>query len=354
MGSIKVRGVIQTTNVSQSKALMTTQIKVKEILELYRIDADINRDLNYARLPKIMNYIKSIDNEIGIFFPSIVCSFPDNPNEYYDSKEMELTIPNDIKLTVIDGQHRLKSLDQLVLKRELDENTLNEILESELTMQLYFGLSKEDERILFADMNSNSKRVSMSLITSYDAREIMNVLIKDLYNISKPLQSIKVEFNKSRIVRPTNTDFITSVRLKKFVMQLLFGKQNINMKEEQLIKDNYDDILTFLERFFRVFVEVLPEEPGNVLQYVLGLEPMQNAIALYLHQRIIVEKSKGIYWIHDWEEEVKPLEKINWSPKNPLWRQYMLTSRAKTPYEFNLFIEHVDKDLMIIIKEQIN
>ena len=349
MYNIKLRGGIQPIDKEGHKGLMTTQIKIRDILTIYRIDPEINRDLSYNRLPKIINYLDSFDSELGIYFPSIVCSFPESPIEYYDLENMELQIPSGTKLVVIDGQHRLKSLEQYMTKSHFIEERKEAILNSNLTLQLYFGLTKKDEKSLFADMNSNSKRVSMSLITSYDTRDVSNILIKELYQISKPLQSVKVEFNKSRLVRPTNTDFSTSVRLKKFVTILLFGKKSTNMKEEKLIKAHYDDIISFLERFFRTFIEVLPSEPGNVLKYVLGHEPLQSAIAHHLNKRIITESNNEIKWVINWEEEVMNLKKMDWSIKNPVWRPYMLTSRANTPYEFYLFIESEESKLISIL-----
>ncbi|WP_342499370.1 DNA sulfur modification protein DndB [Bacillus sp. FSL W7-1034] len=349
MFNIKLKGGIQPINTEGNKGLMTTQIKVRDILNIYRIDPEINRDLSYNRLPKIINYLDSFDSDLGIYFPSIVCSFPGSPLEFYDMEKMELEISEGVRLVVIDGQHRLKSLEQYMTKSHFNEDKKEEILNSDLTLQLYFGLTKTDEKSLFADMNSNSKRVSMSLITNYDTRDITNILIKELYQISKPLQSVKIEFNKSRLVRPTNTDFSTSVRLKKFVSILLFGKKSTNMKEEKLIKEYYDDILSFLERFFLVFIEVLPSEPGNVLKYVIGHEPLQSAIAYHLHKRIITECTNKVKWIINWEEEVIQLEKIDWSTKNPIWQPHMLTSRANTPFEFDLFIDSEENKLVSIL-----
>ncbi|PCK13273.1 hypothetical protein CEY07_02820 [Bacillus safensis] len=349
MYNIKLKGGIQPFDTEGNKGLMTTQIKVRDILNIYRIDPEINRDLNYSRLPKIINYLDSFDSDLGIYFPSIVCSFPESPLGYYDVKKMELEISAGVRLVVIDGQHRLKSLEQYMTKSHFNEDRKESLLNSDLTLQLYFGLTKKDEKSLFADMNSNSKRVSMSLITNYDTRDITNILIKELYQISKPLQSVKVEFNKSRLVRPTNTDFSTSVRLKKFVSILLFGKKSTNLKEEKLIKEYYDDILSFLERFFLAFIEALPSEPGNVLKYVIGHEPLQNAIAYHLNKRIITETTNEVKWIINWEEEVMHLKNIDWSNKNPIWQPHMLTSRANTPFEFDLFIASEENKLVSIL-----
>ncbi|SMQ60979.1 DNA sulfur modification protein DndB [Bacillus sp. OV166] len=352
MDDFRLIGSIQVIDQDEKKALMTTQIKVRDILTRYRIDPGINRDLSYNRIPKIIQYVDSFETDIGIFLPSIVCTFPEDPTRYYDREKMELVVPAGCKLVVIDGQHRIKSLEQYTTSKGLSEEKKERILDSDMTLQLYFGLTILDEQTLFADMNSNSKRVSMSLIANYDTRDLMNVLVKELYNISKPLQSIRVEFNKSRLVRPTSTHFTTSVRLKKFISLLLFGKKEPSSKDEHLIKEYYDELLSFLERFFRVLIEVMPPEPGNVLKYMLGHNPLQNAIALYCHKRIMTENTQRFSWIVNWEEVVGELRDVNWTTKNPEWRPYMLVSRANTPYEFHLFIENVERELLRILEKE--
>lgn len=352
MDDFVLKGSIQVIDQDENKALMTTQIKVRDILARYRIDPGINRDLSYNRIPKIIKYVDSFETDIGIFLPSIVCNFPEDPTRYYDREKMQLTVPAACKLVVIDGQHRIKSLELYTNSKRISEEKKERVLNSDMTLQLYFGLSILDQQTLFADMNSNSKRVSMSLIANYDTRDIMNVLVKDLYSISNPLQSIRVEFNKSRLVRPKRTHFTTSVRLKKFISLLIFGKKEPSSNDEHLIKEYYHELLSFLERFFRVLVDIMPPEPGNVLKYMLGHEPLQNAIALYCHKRIMIEKTRNFSWIVNWEEEVEQLRDFNWTVKNSAWRPYMLISRPNSPNEFQLFIENVDRDLLRILEKE--
>lgn len=308
MFEIKLKGIIHLINTN--KAMMTTQISVRDILQVYEIDDSVNRDINYARKKPISKYIDSFDSEIGIFLPSLVFSFYVDPTKYYNRENKELRIPTGLKLKVLDGQHRIKGLEYL-LRSMNDKERKEKILDSTMTAQIYFGLSKNDERNLFADINSNARRVSMSLITKYDTRDITKVLIRDLYNSCTALQIAGVEFNKSRIVRPASTLFCTSARLKVFISCLLFGKINISKKNEQLIKDKYDEILVFLDKFFTVLFDVLPSNPGDVTKYMLGHEALQNAIALYLHEVIILESEKDLKWLYNWEIEVERLQFIN-------------------------------------------
>ncbi|WP_329955383.1 DNA sulfur modification protein DndB, partial [Bacillus amyloliquefaciens] len=85
---------------------------------------------------------------------------------------------------VIDGQHRIKGMEYL-LKTIVDTERKEQVLNSIVSAQIYFGLSDKDQKNVFVDINSNAKRVSMSLISKYDTREVMRVLIRDIYQINK-------------------------------------------------------------------------------------------------------------------------------------------------------------------------
>lgn len=349
MSDIIAIGNINTLINRTDRGFMTTQLKVKDILKIYLIDKTVNRDLGYHRIPKLVKYFDSVDNEIGIFLPAIVLSFRSDPSSCYIKEQSVLLIHENEKLAVIDGQHRIKGLEQFLNKSNISPEKKEKIKNSYLTVQIYFGLSTENERELFTDINTNAKRVSMSLITKYDLRDILNILTTDLYNNNEILQNVGIEFNKSRLVRPGNIIFTTSVRLKKFISLMLFEKESLNKIQEKQIKSQYDDLLPFLNKVFSTLFSILPNDPGDVTKYVLGHEPMQNAIALYLNKAIITDNQNEITWLETWRDGVNKLGNINWSVKNRDWYPYMLTARKNTKYEYKAFIETSTSDLIEII-----
>lgn len=353
MSDVIAIGNINTLINKTDKGFMTTQLKVKDILQIYIIDRTVNRDLGYHRIPKLVKYFDSIDNAVGIFLPAIVLSFRSDPSSCYDKEESTLLIHENKKLAVIDGQHRIKGLEQFLNKNNISLEKKEKIKNSYLTVQIYFGLTKENERELFTDINTNGKKVSMSLITKYDTRDILNILVKELYYSSDNLQAAKVEFNKSRIVRPSNITFITSVRLKKFISFTLFKKEMPNKSEEKQIKKQYDDIFSFFNKLFFVLFSILPTNPGDVKKYVLGHEPIQNAIALYLNKSIIIDDESQIKWLKTWKDDVEQLGRINWSVKNRDWYSYMIPARKNTPYEYQSFIETSTLDLLDVIMRKL-
>ncbi|MGX4669832.1 DNA sulfur modification protein DndB [Cerasibacillus sp. JNUCC 74] len=301
-----------------------------------------------------MSYFEAIDSFVGIFLPAIVLSYPGDPNEWYDKSSKCLKLSSNNKLVVIDGQHRIKGLEKFLDKKSISKDKREKIYNSYITVQIYFGLSKDDERKLFTDINTNAKRVSRSLITRYDTRDILNVFTKELYYSCDALQLAGVEFNKSRIVRPSNITFITSVRLKNFINYVLFKKAYSSQKNEIQIKNQYDELFAFFDKLFSVLFLTLPSDPGDVRKYVLGHEQMQNAIALYLHESIILEYDNEIKWLETWEDEVEQLGLINWSPKNRDWNPYTMLNRRGTKQEYTSFIETTTEDLFELLKKKLS
>nr|WP_268870769.1 DNA sulfur modification protein DndB [Halalkalibacter hemicellulosilyticus] len=312
---------------------------------------NINRDISYGRIPKITNYIDNMDNKIGIFFPALVFSFRDNPINYY-SNDFELNISINNKLVVIDGQHRIKAIEKFLEKNQ-NNNKRERIEETSLTVQIYFGLNIQDEKHLFADINSNSKKVSMSLITKFDNRDVLNVLVTELHNICDALQSAKIEFNKSRLQRPGNDYFSTSSRLKELVSILLFGKKSPNKKDSRNLIAQYDDVLIFLDKLFRELFSSLPPQPGDVLKSILGHYATQQSIGYYIYNSIMLNET-DIQWITDWEEEIDALANIDWSIKNPVWKKYLNATRKNTPSEYLQIEEYKADEIYEEIKKQLN
>lgn len=351
MSSVTLFGNIDIINNNKKKGMLSSNMRIRDILKIYKIDKRVNRDISYGRIPKIVNYIETADTKLGIYFPALVFSFKGNPANYY-SKDFELEIPFEKKLIVIDGQHRIKAIEKyLDNTKEINKKEL--ILESCLTVQIYFGLQEDEEQTLFADINSNVKKVSMSLITKFDTRDALNVLVTDLHVICEPLQNAKIEFEKSRLARPKNNYFSTSARLKEFISIILFGKKSPNKKEIICLKEQYDDVFVFLDKLFSELFRILPSNPGNVLENILGHYATQQALGYYLNNNIM-ESGVNIKWITDWEEEVESLSYINWSVNKPYWKRFLMTTRKNTPHEYKVIEEYRSKELFEQIKTLIN
>lgn len=320
---LQLKGTILPIDERQpTKGLMTTQIKVKNLLESYLIDNEVNRDVNINRIPQIGKYIDTFDRGMGIFIPAIMCNVQLKELNY-DEENSVLTIRPHEKLVIIDGQHRIRGLERYLATMKDSDIRKITIYNSMLTLQLYINLDKAEQKELFTSINSNIKKVSMSLTTLYDSRDILNVLATDIYAISKPLQSLGIETNKSRVTRPQNDNLATMTRLKTFLALLLFGKRVLSNSNELLIKKNYDSVLNFLERLFYNLTIIFPSTPGNVKEYVLGHEAVFNALAIYLNRKVVIAHNDGFIFHHDLGEFLEILTLIDWSVKDPSWQPYL-------------------------------
>ncbi|OMD80419.1 MULTISPECIES: DNA sulfur modification protein DndB [Paenibacillus] len=352
MGEVVLKGSVDTINSLKTKGLMSTQIFIKDLLSLYKLDLEVNRDLSYNRLPDLIKYYAKFQSEAGIFLPALVFSFRENPN--YDVDKNALILNNSSRLVVIDGQHRIKAMEKYI-ERIKDETQKQEFLNSVITSQIYLGLNKEDERKLFSDINSNAKKVSMSLITQYDSRDVMNLLVQELHRLSTPLKTAGIELNKSKVIRPANKAFSTGMRLKFFISYLLFGKKKISPRDEKILKLQYDEIVSFLNKFFSILFSTLPSTPGDVLKYILGHETTQNAIALYLNESLMIEDTEMLGWIDDWETEVEQLAIIDWSVKNIDWNKWtIINNNSEKKISYKGLIESATPEIVTYIKSKIN
>ncbi|UTR06986.1 DGQHR domain-containing protein [Alkalihalobacillus sp. LMS6] len=301
---------------NENAGIMSTQIPIDIALKFSTLDKTVNRDLSYNRFPNIVKYIKQGSEELGIYFPAFVFSFRGDLNQV-DVGMQKLRLENENDLVIIDGQHRLKALDQFYLGELNNINLNNSNFESSITAQIYIGLTIEQERNLFIDINSKSKKVTNSLITKYDSRDIMNILTTDLYKISSHVRSLGIQFDKSRVYRPRDTEFTTSVKFKIFLSIILFGKNSLNSADLHLIRNNYDETLNLLAKFFDVFVHAIPVVPGDISKFSLGDDSMQKALANYLFKTITID-GNFLMWVGNWEDEVKAISDFNWSINNPV------------------------------------
>lgn len=313
---IPVKGDVHRFLDSSNKGIVSSQITIEELLNSYVIDHEVNRDVNYGRLPDLVKYLESSTMAPGIFVPAFVFSYRGISGLRYDNERGILWL-EDKALVTIDGQHRIKAIEKYVEKNSEDVN----FKKNTVTIQVYFGLSKDDERQLFVDINSKAKRVSRSLVMQYDSREISNLLVNELYKNCKILQAVGVELEKSKVQRPGNTAFATGLRLKTFLYYLLYGKKTLSKKDEELLHKHYDDVVSFSVRFFDELLGGGPEKPGDVRQYILGHEPVQNAIAMFFNETFITFDQHGLQIMGVWEDAVEELAGLDWSVNNVVWRR---------------------------------
>src|ERR1043166_5189934 len=125
----------------------------------------IQRELDTKRLAEISAYVKTVD---ACFPTSVVISIDEkcarieeterqdfnilHVFEYEDPEAPELSIPLDQVATIIDGQHRLKGLQEA------------EYLDFEVSLSIFVGVDDATDASLFSTVNLSQTKVNKSLV----------------------------------------------------------------------------------------------------------------------------------------------------------------------------------------------
>lgn len=138
-------------------------IPAKDLLAIVKVDErttlnddGVQREQSKERITKIGQYCSDPD---AVFPTPIVVSVRDSKEVVVDEVKHTISYPdNKIIGSVLDGQHRLWGIE----KSQYRDNFI-------LPVVFMFDLTKEEEAYIFATINSNQTKVSMSLI--YDLYE---------------------------------------------------------------------------------------------------------------------------------------------------------------------------------------
>jgi DGQHR domain-containing protein len=212
----------------------------------------IQRRLQISRINDIRNYLETNENN---FFPnsillSVDVSKVENFEEQYLCYEEKETgyfdLPDNLKFTVIDGQHRLAGLFIS------DPNIIKEF---ELVSILLFNISLSTAAKLFADINGKQKPVNRSLI--YDLYTEMNIFeieeIKKVHGIAQKFYSD----NKSPLFRQIKMLGIGKGAISQafFIDYVLEAIKKTGITD---IQEMYNQLFFYYSAFQRVFPDDWP------------------------------------------------------------------------------------------------
>jgi len=120
------------------------------------LDLAMNRDIDKKRVKEIVEYISEEMN--GAFFPPVILNCKATTD--YNEKERKLIIIEG-KLKIIDGQHRLNSIIELIDKLEGEQ--LKKLKKIKLPVLVIEGLEDYEHRSLFYKINKKSKNVDSNI-----------------------------------------------------------------------------------------------------------------------------------------------------------------------------------------------
>jgi len=262
----------QTRKESENTESYITKIK-KLGLKLKSTDEGIQRRLQIERIKDIKNYVEL--NSSNFFPNSVILSLdaakiPNFDNQYLEADKNNLgyfELPESIKFTVIDGQHRLAGLFLS------DENTIKDF---ELVAILLFNISMPTAAKLFLDINGKQKPVNRSLI--YDLYGEINATeldeIKKFHTIAQKFYVDK----KSPLFRQIKMLGIGKGAISQsfFIDYVSDAAADAGIIDEPLQKI-YDNLFYYFKAFQKTFPKDWPvplefkdyEESGAYADYVL-------------------------------------------------------------------------------------
>lgn len=324
--------------------LATAAIKVQDLLNYTTIDPKVQRKLSAMQRKKIARYLQENDLE-HIFFGPVTLSLKEV--DQLTKNQSELTLKHGAKLSILDGQHRIMALeyvnDQLQkevrkLEKELAKLTIEhrrnpadadvseqlqsvegtiielekrrlDLIETTLSVQIYIGLSEEQERQLFGDINSKIQLVNKELGQFYDNTDPLNNIIKQLAEHHVLLKAAGVE--KRNSLTAFNKNFTSMTFLYSTASLLFSGEPKPSYELQRNIRKNRAFFQELLHQFYERLLPLMPKEPG-LSKYSSSSRLMQESIALYTNQLMFIDG----HFQENWTEGLHVFSEFDWTNEN--------------------------------------
>lgn len=324
--------------------LATVSLKVHDLLNYTAIDPMVQRKLSGGQVRKINNYLQERELD-HVFFGPVTLSLR-NVSSLARTDD-HLVLAHGAKLSILDGQHRILALgytnermqkesrkherevkrlkikvrqdpdvDKWKEQLEQSEGLLKELelrrldlLESELSVQLYIGLSEEEEKQLFGDINSKVQLVSKELGHSFDGSDPLNIVLQQLADHNELLKAAGIERRNN--LTAFNKNYTCFSWLYTTASFLFSGKMQPSYELARRIRHDPTGHVERLHQFMNAVLPHMPEQPG-LAHYVSSSRVMQESIALYAHE-FLVQNGK---YRPSWTGSLAVLEQVDWTHDN--------------------------------------
>jgi hypothetical protein len=324
--------------------LATISLRVHDLLNYTTIDPMVQRKLSGTQRRKIANYLQERELD-HVFFGPVTLSLRDVSS--LAKKEGHLVLRHGSKLSILDGQHRIMALgytnDQMLkesrryeremiklkikcrrapedvrLKEELEQTAgllsqlelrRLDLLESELSVQLYVGLGEEEEKQLFGDINSKVQLVSKELGHSFDGSDPLNIVLQQVADHNEFIKTVGIERRNN--LTSFNKNYTCFSWLYSTATLLYTGKMNPSYELARRIRKDMTSHIEILHQFVNAALPHMPEQPG-LAQYISSSRVMQESIALYAHEYLY----EGERYNPGWTRCLDILKHVDWTHEN--------------------------------------
>lgn len=241
---------------------------------------------------------------------------------------------------IIDGNQRLKAFCQIeemgsrAVKSDSDQHMkigyilLHFLQKTEVAVQIFEGLTKEEADQLFIDLNTKGKKVALSKRIAFDSRKELNKITNAILKNNKQLKIAGVEIEKRAIVRPTNRKLLSLSQLRQIVAIFLTGKMIHRAVDDHyeanLVGNDYIKLITIW--FNELFQQYPPERIGNFEESMLANFPLLLGIAYYVNKGL--EKQPFEERQQELVYRMEQLRKVDWKRDNPVWKNFKGVARS--------------------------
>lgn len=292
------------------KQVITAQSKLRDIIAVFEVDSNVQRELDSNQVASIKRYIldKLKRGNSPIFFPPFV--FSSRGYGEFDEKESAYKLKLNNKIAVLDGQHRLEAFKDLEFRLKdsqyPEEQLLYEKLkEIPLTLQIYEGLNIEQEQQLFTDINAMNTRVSANLIKYYDEDNLTSKLMRNVVHNHPSIAYEQFETRKNT----TRIKLMTGLTVYRLIAVLHSGRIISNQVDYEFSNSDYNKLEEKIIQFLNLLVK-----------YIASPNVYDRDQSIYLNKSVLLAIGKAIYEIKDiskWEVFFKEVVFVyDWSHGN--------------------------------------
>ncbi|MDQ0155455.1 DNA sulfur modification protein DndB [Robertmurraya andreesenii] len=286
------------------------------------------RDVNKLHVRAIKKYILENVLTEQIYFPPIVANV-----DYLGSEKPQ-------ELTIIDGSQRLAALCQIeeMGYREAKSDHPEEMKKgyklllffqhTEIAVQIFEGLSKEESDQLYIDLNTKGKKVALSKRIAFDSRKELNIITNSILETNSQLKTAGVEIEKIAVVRPANKKLLSLSHLRQIVAIFLTGKMVFRTMEDRYeMHMEAEDYIKLINTWFHELFKLYPPERiGDFQISMLANHPLLISIAYFANKGLkntnLKEREQELV------ERMRSLKDVDFNRKNPIWKEFAGTARG--------------------------
>jgi DGQHR domain-containing protein len=314
---------------------------------LYDVRSSMNRPLDSTHAKNTKDYLRR--NFKGSYIlPSMTLNIQEAINVYttdYKSHTRQgyMVVPYGIKLSITDGQHRKRALEDLC--KELPQEDFDTIKNNGIPVMITVENDINQIHQDFADC-SKTKELPKSLIAVYDKRNPANSLVIDLID-KCPLLTNKVDATSSTLSKKSTKLLLVS-QVRSAIKEFLFGSSatgdiDLETRSIELFTDSHSDAYKETVDSYIDFINKVTEKIPVLKQISMMEGAMQMTKIPALRNEYLILNSAGLNIVcrigrlilsdpqkkANMDTYIEKLSSIDWQKSAPVWRDNIVQQGSK-------------------------